>query len=210
MRLERKHHKSYNCGCQWPNTASWCDIWGQNGWRVVVIRFPDSKVHVAHMGPIWGRQDPMKLCYLGCHDLQIHDLNIKMSYQQADSHYKDKIVSGLSYLYSGNSHTQKDRLYIAHKTKGVITYPYLRNSTSDRKTSQTYHSIITCITHIYSYVMIISRRCAQPDDVSNLILLRLNQSMFKKRKSCFQSSVYTPTNSLSQIQCDGSSKPISN
>ena len=40
--------------------------------RLVVHVSPDSKVHGANMGPIWGRQDPggshigsMKFCYLG-------------------------------------------------------------------------------------------------------------------------------------------------
>ena len=33
----------------------------------VSINYPDSKVHGANMGPIWGRQDPggPQLCYLG-------------------------------------------------------------------------------------------------------------------------------------------------
>ena len=28
------------------------------GTSTVLITFPDSKVHGAYMGPIWGRQDP--------------------------------------------------------------------------------------------------------------------------------------------------------
>ena len=35
-----------------------------------------------------------------------------MSYQYRDSHYKDKTVLQLSYLYKGNPHIWKDRLYI--------------------------------------------------------------------------------------------------
>ena len=33
------------------------DVSTKNGY-VVVWRYPDSKVHGANMGPIWGRQDP--------------------------------------------------------------------------------------------------------------------------------------------------------
>ena len=130
-------------GFQWSSTTRWCDICGQNGWRVVVIRFPDSKVHGAHMGPIWvlsapngPHGGPIKLAiwvamtfrsmwvrlstafpvrlmpdgrlikfliawliktlfYLLPSGVLI---NIKMSYQPKDFYYKDKTVSGPSYL----------------------------------------------------------------------------------------------------------------
>ena len=39
-------------------------------------------------------------------------LNIRMPYQNINSHYKDKTVSQPSYLYNWNSFTWKDYLYI--------------------------------------------------------------------------------------------------
>ena len=50
-------------------------------------------------------------------------LNIKMlSYQYRNSHYKDKTVSWLSYLYNGNIHTWKHRLFIETGPGSIITW----------------------------------------------------------------------------------------
>ena len=42
--------------------------WAPDSDKYVIVYAPDSKVHGANMGPIWGRQDPggpHELCYLG-------------------------------------------------------------------------------------------------------------------------------------------------
>ena len=51
--------------------------------------------HVKHSWVSWGHLNIKRLCY-----------------QVKNSHYKDKTVSWLSYLYTGNLHTWKDGLYI--------------------------------------------------------------------------------------------------
>ena len=59
---------------------------------------PDSKVHGANMGPIWGRQDPGGP-HVGLMNFAIWALNIKMlSYEYRDPHVKDKTVLWPSYL----------------------------------------------------------------------------------------------------------------
>ena len=48
-------------------------------------------------------------------------LNIKMpSYQCMDPHVKDKMVSRPSYLWHGNTHTTKDRLYVETGSAGLL------------------------------------------------------------------------------------------
>ena len=34
-------------------------------WQAFQQHCPDSKVHGANMGPIWGRQEPHEPCYMG-------------------------------------------------------------------------------------------------------------------------------------------------
>ena len=50
-----------------------------DGWTQMYKLYPDSKVHGANMGPIWGRQDPCwphELCYLGTYYCDYKILNI--------------------------------------------------------------------------------------------------------------------------------------
>ena len=67
---------------------------------------PDSKVHGAIMGPIWGQQDPGGP-HVGPMNFVIW-VNIKMSsYQYGKSHCGDKTVIRSSYLHHGISYTGK-------------------------------------------------------------------------------------------------------
>ena len=54
--------------CWWPNTSAktFADMMMMTdampykpvNWATISLDYPDSKVHGANMGPIWGRQDP--------------------------------------------------------------------------------------------------------------------------------------------------------
>ena len=46
------------CGMHFTVTSSWHATWHQWCMETQLLSIPDSKVHGANMGPIWGWQDP--------------------------------------------------------------------------------------------------------------------------------------------------------
>ena len=96
------------------------DIWP--AWRPARVGSPDSKVHGANMGPIWGQQEPGPW------------FNIKMSsYQYRKSHCGDKTVVRSSYLHNGISYTGKmSSLYWFSPQVGPMLAPWTLLSWSAR------------------------------------------------------------------------------
>ena len=76
-------------------------------------QFPDSKVHAAHMGPIWGRQDPGGP-YVGPMNLAIWDLLILVDYSSVTSlkwHGVGLVVSSVTHPIVRNVNIINNSLY---------------------------------------------------------------------------------------------------
>ena len=164
-----------NCNCSWKKKwlYGWHDTQTYQGktsmpkplaYIGMTSKYPENKVHGAYMGPTWGLQDPggphvgpMILAIwvqleaiTMLSNLPGGRFNMNMPSCQCENfHYKDKMVSWLSYLYNGISilsglfnHKGKTRDTTQVMRNILKIFPYWSDSKSNWQCMGNYKKLI--------------------------------------------------------------------